>query len=263
MPSRIATRGVSALAVGVALSALTIGGGLTSTGSALTSTGSTQTAAVVSSSLIPDRLDARGELTLSIDDTRGATRVPSPLRRLVVMLPAGLGLEIPTLRSCSASRLRARGAGGCPAASEIGRGRARVEAVAGSQLITEDIDLWVFLGPLRGLQPTFEVLGQGYTPLLKRIVLTGAVLPGSAPYGEELAMSIPPIATVPLEPDVSLATLTLTVGPGAHRLSRHANTILVPQRCPAGGFPFAAELTYADGSSADALATDPCPQQRK
>jgi hypothetical protein len=127
-------------------------------------------------------------------------------------------------------------------------------------LIAEDINLGVFLGPLRNFQPTFEVLGEGSTPLQERVVLSGTVIPDHAPYGEELAMSLPPIPTLPLEPEASMATLTLTVGTRAHRLPRGANTVVVPGSCPAGGFPFAAELSYADGTAGSPLATAPCPR---
>jgi hypothetical protein len=36
--------------------------------------------------------------------------------------------------------------------------------------------------------------------------------------------------------------------------------VLVPPTCPAGGLPFTAEFTYADGSSGSALTTLPCPR---
>ena len=134
-----------------------------------------------------------------------------------------------------------------------------VEALAGSQLIAEHIALWVFVGPLRNFQPTFEVFGEGETPLQKRVVFSGTVTPGHAPYGEELQLDIPPIPTLPLEPDASIAALTLTVGAVAHPPGRDANTVVVPASCPTGGFPFAAESIYADGSSDSSLATAVCP----
>jgi hypothetical protein len=217
------------------------------------------TSATIAPSFSPDRLGARGALTLTVDYT-GELGLPSPVRRSVVELPAGLGLSIPTLRSCSAARLRARGTSGCPEQSQIGSGHALLEGNAGSQLISESVRLWMFLGPLHGFQPTFVVLGQGYTPLEERVVLSGTVMPATAPYGEELAMSVPPIPTLPLEPDASLATLTLTVGTRAQRLARNANAVVVPGSCPAAGFPFATESSYADGSASSNLATATCPQ---
>jgi hypothetical protein len=219
-----------------------------------------QTSATLTAALSPDRLNARGALTLAIDYAGEESGVPSPVRRATIELPAGLGLDVPSLRSCSPVRLRARGPSGCPRQSKIGSGDALVEASAGSQVITEHIELSLFISPLQSFQPTFEVLGQGYTPLEKRIVLGGTVAPSHAPYGEELVIGVPPIATLPLEPDASLANLTLTVGTSADRSAHDANTVVVPGHCPAGGFPFAAEFTYADGTTGSASATAPCPR---
>ncbi|HEY7935440.1 MAG TPA: hypothetical protein VID48_16585 [Solirubrobacteraceae bacterium] len=218
-----------------------------------------QNTATITPSFSPDRLGAKGALTLRIHYTGGEFGVPSPVRRSVVKFAAGLGLDIPTLRSCSAARLRAHGVSGCPAPSRIGSGHALVEAHLGSQLVTEDIALAVFLGPLQNFQPTFEVLGEGYSPLRERVVLDGTVIPDRAPYGEELVIDIPPIPTLPLEPEASMATLTLTIGTSTHRLAHGANTVVVPGSCPAGGFPFAGEFTYADGSTGSALVSAPCP----
>lgn len=219
-----------------------------------------ETTATVTPSLSPDRLGSKGALTLTIHYSGGEFGVPSPVRRSVLKLPAGLSLEIPKLRSCSPARLRARGASACPAQSEIGSGSALVEAHAGSQVISEHLILWVFLGPLENFQPTFEVLGQGDTPLRKRVVLSGNVLPVQPPYGEELVMNIPPIATLPLEPDASLSSLSLTVGSRSHGVAHDANQVVVPGSCPPAGFPFAAEFTYADGSTGSAQATSRCPR---
>jgi|HubBroStandDraft_3_1064219.scaffolds.fasta_scaffold115643_2 hypothetical protein len=218
------------------------------------------TTATIAPSLSPDRLNAEGALTLNIHFSEGESEgVPSPLRRSVLRLPVGLGIEIPHLRSCSIARLRARGPSGCSKQSELGHGHALAEAVAGSQLITEDISLTLFLGPFHNLQPTLEILGQGITPFDERVVLTASVIPDQPPYGEDLVLSIPPIPTVPLEPDASIVTMSLTVGASKPPHPAQANTVVVPPSCPAGGFPFAAEFTYANGSSGSSLAHAGCP----
>jgi len=138
---------------------------------------------------------------------------------------------------------------------------ALTEIHAGSQILKESVVLRAFLGPLRGGQPTIAVLGEGYTPFGERLVFTGRLLFDRAPYGEELQMSIPPIPTLPLGPDASMVSLSLTLGErgGGRRRDGRANSVIVPRRCPAGGFPFAAQSTYADGSSGSATATAPCP----
>jgi hypothetical protein len=253
VPPQLAARIALIVAAAVALGALLLC--MTQSAFALA-----QTSAIMTPVLSPDRLNAKGALTLGVDYSGGEFGVPSPVSRAVVKLPAGLGLDIPSLRSCSAARLQAHGAGGCPPQSRIGSGRALVEAHAGSLVITESISLSLFVGPPQSFQPAFEILGQGFTPMEKRIVLGGAVAPSDAPYGEEMVINIPPVPTLPLEPDASMATLTLTVGTNAHRLARGANTVVVPRSCPAGGFPFAAEFTYADGSTGNVLATASCPR---
>jgi hypothetical protein len=219
------------------------------------------TSAAIVPTLSPNRLGAKASLTFAIRYAGGELGVPAPVRRSVLRFPAGLLLDIPTLRSCAAARLRALGPSGCPAQSALGAGHALVEAHAGSQTITEHVAMRAFLGPPQNLQPTFEILAQGYTPLDRRVVLTGKVRGDRAPYGEDLVMSIPPIPTLPLEPDASIVNFSLTIGAASgRRRTRGANAVVVPSSCPAGGFPFAAEFTYADGSGGSALATSPCPR---
>jgi hypothetical protein len=222
-------------------------------------TSGSQVPATIAASFHPDKLGATGALTVTIDFAGGALGEPPPLRRSVLRLPAGLGIEIPHLRSCEPHRLQLLGARGCPAQSRLGVGRALVQALLGSQLLGESLSLWVFLGPLRNLQPTFEMLAQGHTPFDERVVLSGTVLTDNPPYGEDLVLSVPAIGTLPLEPDALLASMSLTIGSG-RRSARESNTTIEPTRCPPGGFPFAAELTYADGSTQDISTATPCPR---
>jgi hypothetical protein len=228
---------------------------------ALASPARAGTSATIKPSLSPDRLGAKSALTFLVWYTGSGFRTPSPVRNSILRLPAGLSLNLPHLRVCTPARLRAQGVSGCPTQSEIGSGRAHVEAFVGSLTIDEEAALWIFLGPPRNLQPTFEVLSQGYTPLDERVVFTGTVLPGNAPYGEALVMPIPAIPTLTYEPDASIVALSLTIGSHSTHRVREPNTVVVPSNCPTGGFPFAAEFTYADGSSGSAVATAPCPRR--
>jgi hypothetical protein len=217
----------------------------------------THTVAALSLSLSPDRPGAKSSLTFTISYSGGEADVPAPVRRLVLRFPAGLNLDVPDLRTCSAAHLRSHGAHGCPSQSAIGAGHALVVAPTGSQSLHENVSLLAFIGPPRNLQPTLEILGQGYTPLDERLVFTGTTLPDRPPYGEELVMPVPSIPTLPLEPDASIVNFSLTIGTRPSRAG--SNAVIVPTRCPAGGFPFAAEFTYADGSTGEALTTAPCP----
>jgi hypothetical protein len=216
------------------------------------------TSAMLSASLSPDRPLARGRLSVTIHYAGGEFGLPAPVRRTVLRFPAGLSIAIPLLRSCSPTRLRARGPSACPRQSRLGGGSALVETHPASQTISEHVALSAFVGPPRRLQPTVELLGQGQTPLDLRLVVGGTVQAGPPPYGEQLVLNIPPIPTLALEPDASLAELSLTVGAGPGAEER-ANAIVMPRHCPAGGFPFAGEFTYADGSTGTATTTVPCP----
>jgi hypothetical protein len=220
------------------------------------------TSATLVPTLSPNRPGAKGALTLAIQYTGGEQGVPSPVHRSVLSLPAGLTLEVPSLRSCSAARLQAHGPKGCPPQSLIGRGHALAKALAGSNVIEEEVAMWAFIGPPRGNTPTLELLGEGSTPVPAQVVITGTIVSAHAPYGEQLVIPIPPVPSLPSVSETSLANLTLTIGAGGPHPPRSANTVVVP-RCPAGGWPFAATFTYADGSSDSTVAKQPCPAEAK
>jgi hypothetical protein len=227
--------------------------------------------AVLTTTFSPDRLGARGALTFSIRYGVGSSKeispaeflVPSPVRRLAVRFPAGMGLDIPNLRGCSTARLRAHGVRGCPAASRVGGGYALTDLPAGSQILNERITLSAFVGPLRNGQPTLVILAEGYTPLGERIVFTGEIRFVRAPYGEELVLNVPPIRTIPQTPDAVPVLFSLTLGVSSRARSSSANTVIVPSRCPAGGFPFAADSTLANGARVSALSRSRCPRAHR
>ncbi len=228
---------------------------------ALTSPARATNLATFTSTLSPDRLGAKGALTIAFHVAGGEFGVPTPLQRTVVRFPAGMGIEIPQLRSCSTEHLQQLGARGCPRQSKLGEGHALVAVRLAAETLTENVALLAFVGPPRRLQPTLEVLGEGRTPIDVRMVVTGAVSPDRAPYGEKMVMSIPPIPTLPLAPNGSLADLSLTIGARQTRTSNPSASVLVPAKCPRGGFPFAAEFAYADGSGGRAATTVPCPSR--
>ncbi|HEV3070116.1 MAG TPA: hypothetical protein VGY76_01670 [Solirubrobacteraceae bacterium] len=221
----------------------------------------------ITSTFSPDRLGARGALTFSIHYDVGQadgiapaeSRVPAAVRKLTMRFPAGMGLDIPNLLTCSAARLRAHGIRGCSQASRVGSGHALTALPAGSQILTERITLSAFVGPLRNGQPTLAILAQGFTPLSERFVFKGEIRFDRAPYGEELIISVPPIHALPQTPDASPVLFSLTLGVNRHARFSLANQVIVPSRCPRGGFPFAAESTFADGSRGSALVRAACP----
>lgn len=208
--------------------------------------------------LRPDRPRALATLEVTIGYKDPQATVPDPLRRAVLRLPEGLSVEVPRLRSCSPRALRAHGPKACPSASLLGGGWAIAEVQAGSQILSERVALTPVLGPLVGLQPTFDVFAQGSTPFQQRVTLSGTVVPDEPPFGEDMAITIPPIASLPLEPDVSIAELSLRIGPPAGSHRHGANAVVVPSRCPRGGLPFAVRTSFADGTASTASIYVPC-----
>jgi hypothetical protein len=223
---------------------------------------SASTQAGLHASFAPDRLGASTALTLALRFSGDAEGVPAPLRTVGLHLPAGMGIELRGTSTCARARLRSRGATGCPATALLGRGRARLEVHAGSQTIPEQAALWAFRGPPgAGGAVTLELLGVGNTPLQQRTISTGVLHSDGAPFGSQLTITIPPIPTVAFEPNASFDSLSLTVGvlAGTPRAHAAGARIVVPRRCPSGGFPFAATIGFADGSHTRAATAVPCP----
>jgi hypothetical protein len=203
----------------------------------------------------PYSLGAHAKATISLRFFGGANGVPAPLRGLVLQLPAGLGVDLSGVATCPAARLRARGAAGCPAGSLIGRGRATLEVHAGSQTLPESAAISVFRAPDRGGHHAFAIYGRGQTPLDETTISTAILLGDGSPYGSKLVVAVPPIPTLTFEPDASYTTLSLTIG----GTGRAPNPIVIPSRCPRGGFAFGTSFSFADGSHAGESGRLPCP----
>lgn len=218
------------------------------------------TGASLRPSLLPDRLGASTALTLAFRFSGGTAGVPAPLRGMVVHLPAGLTVNLRSAAICPPSRLRSRGASGCKAKSLVGRGHALMQVHAGSQAVPEEATVSIYRGPNQGSHQTLEILSQGSTPLDQSTISTGVFTPDGGQYGSELTVSVPAIPTLVFEPDASFVSLSLTIGGIGRRPRAHtAASILLPRTCPAAGFPFAADLTFAGDYTANAPATVACP----
>jgi hypothetical protein len=214
--------------------------------------------AVIRPSFAPDSPGARTSFAFAytLRDPEGEGEVPSPLRTMQVRLPAGLGIDLRGAAGCAPARLRSGGPAACPASSLLGRGHAQLEVHAGSQSIPEDAVVSAVRIPDRAGHPALAIFGRGDTPLQEQTISTATLLADKAPYGARLAVSIPPIPTLVLEPDASIISFSLTLG-GVR--PHAAGAFTVPRRCPPAGFPFAAEFGFADGSRTTATARVRCP----
>ena len=209
----------------------------------------------VQPSVRPYRAGAHAVAVISLRFYGGVDRVPAPLSGAVLRLPAGLRIDLSNVATCPLARLRARGAGGCPRSALIGRGAATLKVHAGSQALPENASIEIFRGPDSAGRSTFELLSHGQTPLDETTISTAVLDPDSPPYGSRLVVTVPPIPTLMFEPNASFSFLTLTIGGTA----RAPDPIVLPRRCPPGGFAFAASFSFADGTSAGESGRLPCP----
>jgi hypothetical protein len=205
----------------------------------------------------PDRLNAPTTFTLGFHFSGGPEAVPPALHTVTLQLPAGLHMQLGGLPVCQAGRLQSKGPSGCPAGSLIGRGHALLSVHAGTEPVNEEATLWVERGPEHGGLPSFEIFGQGYTPLYQSAVSTELLQAASGLYSYRAVTNVPAIPTLMYEPNASFKSLSLSFGNVKHHGG--AGRIFTPRSCPAGGFPFTAQVTFENGSSASTSATVPCP----
>jgi hypothetical protein len=218
-----------------------------------------ETAVNLHASFLPDRLGASTDVEFAVEFSGGEEGVPAPVRQAVLQLPAGLSIDLRGVEICAKARLQRSGAAGCPSGSIVGRGHALADVHAGSLTVPEEATVTVFRGPDRDGRRTFEIFGQGETPLYQSVISTAVLQPDSAPYGSKLTISVPAIPTLVYEPDASILSVSVTVGTAGHSSRTNAGSILMPRNCPAGGFPFAASFTFADGSTTSTSAAVGCP----
>jgi hypothetical protein len=228
-----------------------------------------------STTLSPERLDGATSVGLKIEIATPAERIPAPMRVLDVRYPANLGIALSGLgiETCTATVLETMGPAGCPVDSVMGYGQALGEISYGPEIIRERASVTIVRAEdLDGhLALLFDA--QGLSPVLANIVFPGVLLPARAPYGGDIHISVPLVPSLPEAPDVAVVRLSATIGPAAglsYREVEHGRSIsytprgiLLPARCPRGGFPFRANITFEGGGRAAADTKVLCPKSRR
>jgi hypothetical protein len=246
--------------------------------------------ASATASFVPDKVGSPTSLVFSfqLGDTSGA--LPQPITQVTTMLPAGAGIDTTGLGICRASlsALAAQGSSACPSTSFAGFGTAQAAAVLGTEPLNETAAMTIYLAPSTPGHTVLDFFAAGTTPVAEQLAFAGTQEPASAPYGFQFVVNIPPIATVPGGPDASIVSLRSTIGaPNAQyyvtkrvrvvttrrvggrtekvtrtvtrRVLQRVKGITVPSSCPAGGFPFEMQFTYADGTTSTVQAPIACP----
>jgi hypothetical protein len=229
--------------------------------------------ATLNASFSPNRLGAPTTITFGFHLTTTEGTAPPPLTSVDLEMPAGMNYTTTTLglAICQPAVLAAKGLAGCPANSRLGYGSADVEVPFGTGAGHEIPEVQAVSGPSPKGNLTVLFYANGLYPVYAQLAFSGEVLPDSGRFGSQLATTVPLIASVPGGPDVSVLSVTSTIGPShltyykrvhGRRVSFHPRGVAVPERCPHGGFPFAAAFTFLDGSHTSAQTTVPCPPVR-
>jgi hypothetical protein len=229
--------------------------------------------ATLNASFSPDRLGTPTTITFGFHLQTTEGTAPPPLTGLDLKMPAGMNYTTTTLglAICQPAALAAKGIAGCPANSRLGYGSAEVEVPFGTGSGHEIPEIQAVSGPSPNGNLVVLFYANGREPVYAQLAFSGEVLPASGRFGSELATTVPLITSVPDGPDVSVLSVTSTIGPSHLTYYKHVHGRLVPfrprgvsvpERCPRGGFPFAAEFTFLDGSHTSAQTAVPCPPAR-
>jgi hypothetical protein len=226
-------------------------------------------------SFMPDRLGASTTIGFGFQIAAPGGQAPSPLTHVDLRLPAGIDYLTSSLglAVCQPAVLAAQGPEGCSPDSRIGSGSALVEVPFGMEDEEETPSIDAFMGPSTSNgNPVVVFYADGRTPVNAEVVFEGELVPGFGPFSSgSLNNAVPLVPGVPEGPDVSIRSVQTTIGPGDLLYTRrvhgrtvrfHPRGVDVPEHCPRGGFRFAAQFSFADGSTASATSHVLCPARR-
>jgi hypothetical protein len=216
----------------------------------------------------PERLGGTTTVEIAIQIAAPAHRVPPPLTALNVSYPGNLGVAVSGLglATCSRARLEAFGPDGCPADSRMGQGSALAEVPIGPEIVSENAQVTIVRSPASDGHLALLFYASGETPVSAQIVFPGLLFP--TPGWGSLHIHVPLVPSLPGGPNVAVVALHATIGPRGltyyehirgKLIPYHPNGVLLPDSCPRRGFPFAASLTFENGSHTSASTTVPCP----
>ncbi len=222
--------------------------------------------------LSPERLGGRTTVSFGIELHVPAGQFPAPMTGIEVRYPKNLGIGTSGLgfQTCDPDQLRAEGPSACPANSVMGFGNALVEVPFGPEVIRESTKITLYSGPVQDGHLGLLFYAQGTPPIAAQLLFPGLVLPDKAPFGGNFSIVTPGIGSVPEGPDVSIITLSSTLGPEhvtyyerrrGKQVAYTPKGILLPPTCPRGGFPFSVHLSFQDGSHSSGDTFVPCPHR--
>lgn len=225
-------------------------------------------ALTVQARFTPDKLGASTNLSLTASFSSGSGGPPSPVRKFALYAPAGLMVDAQGAGTCASTTLERRGPDGCPADSRAGFGGGVGVLELPTGAIHEQYTLDFFFAPKSDGHLVLLAYASAVAPVAVELVVVAREVPAPKPYGLGFVVEVPPISTFPGVPDASIESVFATFGAAnvayyedvhGKRSLVHIKGMVVPKRCPPGGFATEGEIEFANGSTLTVNPTVPCP----
>jgi hypothetical protein len=224
----------------------------------------------VTASFIPNKLGVHATMELGFHLYRPGGALPPPVTGIDFLLPAGVTLTSSNLGldDCDQETVVNMGPKGCLPDAVMGYGSALMVAPTAVEGVEEPAGVTMLMAPPIDHHTTLLFEMTGNSPVISQVVFAGQLLDASTPFEGNLRTAIPITVGLPGEPAVSVISLRAGLGSkgvtyyrDVHgtRVPYQPQGVVVPPRCPAGGFPFEIRFRFADGSSETASTTSPCP----
>jgi hypothetical protein len=183
---------------------------------------------------------------------------PPPLTGVMVELPAGVKLDPSAFATCAPNVIQEKGPSACPKKSSAGpKGSASGVVSFGTERVQETVAVIPFFAPGGGL----EFYVNGTSPVSIEILAKGSIKTAAAPYGLKFEGEIPLIESVPGALDASAESISVKLGAAYKKGKKTISYGTVPKKCPKGGFPLKAVLSFLGGATAEATYNAPCPKK--
>ncbi len=212
----------------------------------------------------PLALGSPTALSLGFDVRTPDGSLPSPLTGIDFHYPADLGIGTSGLglATCTQAKLSFDGPKACPPNSIMGTGSALAEFQVSPEVSEEAAEIALVAGPSQNGYLKLLISATGTYPVAARIVMSTLLLPG------QLQINVPLVEGLPEGPDVAVVRVKVTIGGNltyyerthGKRVAYRPQGILLPKRCPRGGFRFRANFSFLDGSHTQAQTVVRCPR---
>jgi hypothetical protein len=223
----------------------------------------------VSTYFTPDKLGAPTNLNAKATFASNGS-APTPVSKVVAYGPAGLVVDVRGAGVCEKAKLEAAGPSGCPSDSRIGFGGGVGLVEIAKEVIKEPFTLDFFLGPRENGHLAILIYVNAVSPVSVQLVLLAREIRGTEPYGFGVTVEIPPVPTLPGAAYASIESSYLSIGSTkvayyktvhGRRQLVHVKGLVVPKRCPSGGFPFEVTISFEDATASTDKYTSPCPHR--